>query len=385
MEYFELIATTTFGLEAVVRREIEQLGFTVLSTENGKVTFKSDLSGIAKANLWLRCADRVLLQVAQFRAVTFDELFDQTAAIDWSRYIAKDGAFPVNGKSVKSTLFSISDSQAIVKKAIVKSLSASYGIAWFPESGSLHTVQVSLLNDIATITLDTSGAALHKRGYREKAVAAPLKETLAAAMIQLSYWNSGRMLVDPFCGSGTIPIEAAMIARNIAPGLSRDFAFRHWRFVEEAVWKEETRKAYEAMKPDLPLKIHASDSDPLAIVAAKENAEAAGVDDAIVFEEIRFENLRFTEDYGVLITNPPYGERLNEQTSLRPLYLRLAERIADLKTWSAYVITSWPDFAVLGSRQPDRERKLYNGNIETHYYQFMGPKPPLKETTGSSR
>jgi len=385
LEMMELYATTTFGLEAVVRRELEQLGFRVLSTENGKVTFLSDVAGIARANLWLRTADRVLLKIAQFKAVTFDQLFDQTEALDWSRYIAKDGAFPVNGKSVKSTLFSISDSQAIVKKAIAKSLTRAYGDAWLSESGSLHTVQVSLLNDIATLTIDTSGTALHKRGYRGNAVAAPLKETLAAAMIQLSYWNERRLLVDPFCGSGTIPIEAAMIARNIAPGLSRDFAFRHWHWIDEAVWKDETKKAYQAMKPDLPLQIRASDNDPLAILAAKANAEAAGVEDAIEFSEVAFEALRLSEDYGVLITNPPYGERLSEIELLKPLYKTLSDRIAALKTWSAYVITSWPDFGAMGKRKADRERKLYNGNIETHNVQFMGPKPPLDETTGTSR
>jgi putative N6-adenine-specific DNA methylase len=378
MPQYELIATTTFGLEAVVKRELQQLNFEVLRSENGKITFLSDEAGIARANLWLRTADRVLLKVGEFKAVTFDQLFDQTVALPWANYISADAAFPVNGKSVKSTLFSISDSQAIVKKAIVESLKKSYAHTWFPESGAPVTILVSLLNDIATLTIDTSGVALHKRGYRQTAITAPLKETLASAMIQLSYWNKDRVLFDVFCGSGTIPIEAAMIARNIAPGLNRDFAFKHWAWLDDAIWKEENRKAYLAIDHDVILDIRASDFDPIAIEAAKSNAEEAGVDDCITFTCADFRSVRYDVNHGVLITNPPYGERLMDDAGIQLLYKQIAQTFGPLQTWSLYIITSFPGFGPLDKRTPDRVRKLYNGNIETLYYQFQGPKPPLK-------
>ena len=376
---YELIATTTFGIEAIAKRELINLGFEILRTENGKVTFISDVSGIAKANLWLRSVDRVLLKVAEFKAVTFDQLFDQTKNIPWEDYLPKDASFPVNGSSVKSTLFSISDCQALVKKAIVERLKQHYNVAWFPETGEEYSVKISMLNDIATITLDTSGVALHKRGYRQNAVTAPLKETLAASMIMLSYWNKNRILYDPFCGSGTIPIEAAMIAKNIAPGLYRDFASKHWQWINEDVWKAEVKSAFQAIDHASSIKILASDIDPATIEAAKENAMEAGVIDCIEFEVSDFKKVNYENPYAVLITNPPYGDRLTEEDyHINQLYEDFSQLIDSLPTWSVYVITSNINFPNSIKRKLDRERKLYNGNIETHYFQYYGPKPPLK-------
>jgi putative N6-adenine-specific DNA methylase len=378
MKTYELIATTTFGVEAVVKRELVHLGFEVTRTENGKVTFLSDLSGIARANIWLRAADRVLLKVGEFKAVTFDELFAQTYALDWGDLIAEDGQFTVNGKSVKSTLFSISDCQALVKKAIVRKLGEKYHVSWFPETGAEFTVLVSLLEDVATLTIDTSGVALHKRGYRQKAVTAPLKETLAAAMIELSYWSPTRTLYDVFCGSGTIPIEAALIGRNIAPGLSRDFASRRWDWIGEAIWDEELRLAREAVDSDTPLKIFASDIDPDNLEAARQNAKAAGVEDCITFSVSDYREVNYDEEYGILITNPPYGERIPETSQIQKIYADMRGVFGNLDRWSLYILTSYEGFAHVMKRKPDRERKLFNGNIEVIYYQYYGSKPPLK-------
>ncbi len=375
MKKYNLIATTTFGLEAIVKREILNLGLEVTATENGKVTFLGDAKDIVRANIWLRCADRVLLKVAEFKAVTFDELFDKTKAINWSEFIPKNGRFPVDGQSVKSTLFSISDSQAIVKKAIVENLKAKYKIAWFPENEGLYNVKVSILKDIATLTIDTSGVALHKRGYRQQAVTAPLKETLASALILLSFWNKDRVLIDPFCGSGTIPIEAAMIGRNIAPGLAREFAFKQWPIVSETNFREATREAYEAIDHDSEIKIFAYDILEDNINAAIENADEAGVLDCITFEQKDFNDLSLSDDYSIMITNPPYGERLSEKEEVDKLYQLIGEKIGKLKTWSSYIITSDKDFEKAFGKKADRRRKLYNGRIETTYYQFYGLNP----------
>lgn len=377
MNAWELIATTTFGVEAVAKRELTGLGFEVLRTENGKITFNADLSGIARANLWLRSADRVLLKTGEFPALTFDELFDKTTAIPWERFIAPDGKFTVNGKSVKSTLFSVPDCQAIVKKAIVKRLEKAYGIAWFPETGAEFTVLVSLLSDVATLTIDTSGVALHKRGYRQTPVAAPLKETLAAALVLLSYWDENRSLYDVFCGSGTIPIEAAMIGNNLAPGLNRDFASRHWEWIGADVWNEEIALA-QAAKRSHPLRIRASDIDPAAVEAAKANAEAAGVGEMIRWEVADFRAIDYREKFGVLISNPPYGERLADSEEIRRMYADIENVFGRLDTWSIYLLSGHLGFTKLKNRESDRIRKLYNGNLETLYHQFLGPKPPWK-------
>ena len=379
MENYELIATTTFGIEGVVKRELINLGYKIIKTENGKVTFLSDKTGIAKANLWLRSADRVLLKVGEFKAVTFDELFDKTKELNWDEFIPVDGKFTVNGKSVKSKLFSISDCQAIVKKSIVENLKKKHNVSWFPETGAIYTVLISILKDVATLTIDTSGVALHKRGYRIKTVEAPLKETLAATLIMLSYWNKDRVLYDVFCGSGTIPIEAALIARNIAPGLSRDFASKHWPLIGEQIWKEETKKAYLAINHDTEIKIYASDISKKNLEAAIENAEEAGVDDCITFSNSDFRDINYKDDYGVIISNPPYGERLSEEQHVKKLYRDMGNIFNKLDTWSKYFFTSYDGFEEMYQKKADRQRKLYNGRIEARYYQYYGPRPPLKE------
>ncbi|MFA5006883.1 MAG: class I SAM-dependent RNA methyltransferase [Candidatus Izemoplasmatales bacterium] len=375
MDRFELIATTTFGLEAVAKRELLDLGFEILSTENGKVVFRADAAGIVRANLWVRTADRILLRVGTFRAETFDELFERTKALPWETFIPADGRFPVDGKSVKSKLFSISDCQGIVKKAIVERLRTIHPVERFAETGADFQVLVSLLSDVATLTVDTSGIALHKRGYRVAPVAAPLKETLAAALVLLSYWRKDRVLYDVFCGSGTIPIEAAMIARNVAPGLRRDFAFRHWPWLAPRFWDEETAKAEAAVDRSSPLSIFASDIDPAAVEAARRNAAAAGVAEDIVFRVADFRDVAFKGERHVLISNPPYGERLAGDPNQDGLYRDMKTVFGPLGSWSLYILTSHPGFSGLMKRQPDRERKLYNGNIEVHYYQYYGPKP----------
>lgn len=373
---YELIATTTFGLEAVCRREIEKLGYKVKSTENGKVTYLGDERAIVKSNLWLRTADRVLLKVASFKALTFDQLFDQTKAIEWSKYISKQGKFIVNGKSVKSTLFHVSTCQKMVKKAIVDNLKDVYKVTWLDETEEEYPIQVSLLKDMATITIDTSGIGLHKRGYRIRTVEAPMKETLAASLVLLSYWNKDRVLYDVFCGSGTIPIEAAMIGRNIAPGLARDFASKHWKWISKDIWKEETRLAYQAMDNDAEIKIYASDISARDIEAAKENAEEAGVEDCIEFKVADFKELVYENNYGIVISNPPYGERLDTEHIVRGMYIAMGNIFKKLDTWSSYFITSFEEFERVYGKKADRNRVLYNGRIKARYYQYYGPRPP---------
>ena len=374
-----MIATTTFGIEAVCKRELISLGFKVLKTENGKVTFLSDAKGIVKANLWLRTADRVLIRVGEFKAVTFDELFDQTKALPWGEIIPEDGTFVVNGKSIKSKLFSISDCQRIVKKSIVENLKEEYSVDWLEETGADYTCQVSMLKDIATLTIDTSGTALHKRGYRVQSVLAPLKETLGAALVLLSFYNKDRVLYDFFCGSGTIPIEAAMIARNIAPGLNRDFASKHWDIIPSDIWKEETRNAYKEIDHTSEVKIYASDINEKNLEAAKENAIEAGVDDCIEFSVSDFFKVWVENDYGILISNPPYGERLSEIEEVRKMYHTLSYKFKNMDTWSTYYLTSDKEFEKSYHKEADRKRKLYNGRIETWYYQYYGPRPPRKD------
>ncbi len=379
MGNYELIATSTFGLEAVVKRELIGLGFKVIKTENGKVTFLSDEAGIARANLWLRSSDRVLLKVGEFKAFTFDELFDKTNALDWTSIIPSDGKFTVNGKSVKSKLFSISDCQRIVKKSIVENMKKQYKVDWLEESGAEYTVLVSLLNDVATLTIDTSGTPLHKRGYRVETVLAPIKETLAAAMVLLSYWSKDRILYDVFCGSGTIPIEAALIGRNIAPGLYRDFASKHWDMIGEDVWKSEIKDALKAIDQEIELEIYASDISQKSIEAAKENAEEAGVLDDITFTKSDFKFANYAHDYGVIVSNPPYGERIGEDDEIKKLYKDMGFRFSKLPTWSKYIITSFETFEDVYRHKADRQRVLYNGKIKTRYYQYYGPRPPKEE------
>lgn len=376
MSTYQLIATATFGLEAVVRRELEQLGYENTSVSNGKVLFTGTTRDIAKTNLWLRTADRVLLQVRSFHATTFDQLYDHIMQIKWQEFVPKNGTVIVNASSVKSKLYSLRDIQKIGKKAISDKLMFAYKTTWLQETGPTYDVKITILKDKVSVTLDTSGDGLHKRGYRVESVEAPLKETLAAALIQLSYWSDDRVLYDVFCGSGTIPIEAAMMGRNIAPGLNRDFASKHWtNFISEEIWKEEVRAAYQAMDFDKELQILASDISEENVKKAMENAEEAGVDDCIQFEVADFKARTYDHDYGVLISNPPYGERLMEEQEIIQLTKDMKTTFQPLTTWSLYFLTSFDGFEQQFGKRTDRRRKLYNGRLETWYYQYYGPRP----------
>lgn len=396
----ELIATATFGLEAVVRREIEKLGYEVLRTEDGKVIYSSDERGIVRSNLWLRSADRVYLRIGEFEACTFEDLFQQIKAFPWEQWIPLDGAFPVVGTSVKSELHSVPSCQSIIKKAIVSRLSEFYCVSYFQESGAEYRVRFTILKNRVTVLLDTSGAGLHKRGYRVKDVAAPMKETLAAALVQLSYWREGalktpsrnenrgelgsdrsenaqepRLLVDTCCGSGTIPIEAAMMARNIAPGLNRNFASENWEWIPADLWKEERKKAYQAIDYQSELLIKGFDIDGKAVEAAKANAEEAGVGEDIRFSKMDMKKLRAQEERGIIITNPPYGERIGTDEKIQDIYRKFREILENRPTWSLFVITTDKHLEDALGRKADRRRKLYNGRLETQYYQFHSAKP----------
>lgn len=371
----ELIATATFGLEAVVKRELEGLGYKILKSEDGKITFLGDERAIVRSNLWLRCADRVLLRLGEFQAKTFEELYQQTKGIAWETLIPPDGKFPVNGTSVKSTLHSVPTCQSIVKKAVVDRLSEAYGIRNFEETGGTYEIKATLLKDRVTLTVDTTGAGLHKRGYRVMDVRAPIKETLAAAMVQLSFWKEGRLLVDPCCGSGTIPIEAALIGLNIAPGLSRSFSAEGWHTIPSSLWKEERKNAFEAIKKDADIKIIGSDVDPSAIKAARQNALEAGVSDAITFHIQDVAKFTSLETRGILVTNPPYGERIGDRKAISGIYDALNKFLKDHPDWSLFLITTDKQVEQLVAGHPaDRRRKLYNGRLEVCYYQFHGVK-----------
>lgn len=376
MSKIELIATATFGLESVVKREIEKLGYRVIKTEDAKITYIADERGIVRSNLHLRCADRVLLKMAEFKAETSEELFQQTKAVEWEQWIPDDGRFTVNCTTVKSKLRSEPACQKTVKKAIVERLGEIYMIDHFPETGADYTVKVTILKDRVTLTIDTSGAGLHKRGYRIKNVAAPIKETLAAALVQLSFWKKGRLLIDPFCGSGTIAIEAAMYERHIAPGLGRAFASQYWSSLPEELWKDERQKAYALIDYDADIRIKASDIDKKAVAAAEENAAEAGVDDCIEFSVADFNSISAEEKYSVIICNPPYGERIGDKSQLGILYRHMKQLLESDSTLSAYIITADKSLEdALRPRSADRRRKLYNGRIETCFYQYYGERP----------
>lgn len=375
MSDINLIATATFGLEAVVAHEVKALGYET-RVENGRVDFSGDELALCRANLWLRSADRVLVKVGQFTALTFDELFEQTRALPWSDWLPENACFPVEGKSVKSQLFSVPDCQAIVKKAIVESLKKRYHRDWFEESGPRFPIQVALLKDVVTLTIDTSGVGLHKRGYRKLGTTAPLKETLAAALVSLSVWNPERLLHDPCCGSGTIPIEAALIGLNQAPGLYRDFVSQSWPAIPERFWQEARQEAEDLRRRDLKLHIRGTDIDPAVLKMARYHARLARVEDQVSFQEMPLTNFRTRKKYGVIICNPPYGERLEELSAAERLYRELREVCRSLDTWSVYVLTSHHNFERIFGRQADKRRKLYNGRIQCQYYQFLGPRPP---------
>ncbi len=372
----ELIATTTFGLEAVVKRELIKMGYTPKSVSDGKITFEGDEWAIPRANLWFRTADRILLKMGEFPVHSFDDLFELTRELPWSEWIPRDGSFPVTGKAVKSKITSIPACQATVKKAVVEALRRSYHMEQFPETGPSFHIQVSLLSNVATLTVDTSGTALHKRGYRSMPVKAPLKETLAAAMVELSYWKPDRVLLDPFCGSGTIPIEAALIGRNIAPGLGRQFAAETWPSIQKKYWKEARIEAYQSIEQDTRIRVIASDRDRNAVKGARENASCAGIEDCIAFSSTPVDRIDVSDDYGVIITNPPYGERIGEQAEVKRLYRKIGKIFRANPTWSVYVLSPEERFESLYGKKADRKRKLFNGKIKVNYYQFYGPRPP---------
>lgn len=372
----ELIATAPMGLEAVVARELQQLGYTNTKVENGRVLFQGTLKDICRCNLWLRSSDRVLIKMGEFEARTFDELFEGTKALEWQDFIPGNGEFPVEGRSHKSQLSSVPACQGIVKKAIVEKMKLSYHTEWFPENGPRYVIEIILLNDKALLTLDTTGPALHKRGYRKQATEAPLKETLAAALIQLSRWNPSRPFYDPCCGSGTLPIEAAMIGWNVAPGLRRSFSSENWPIIPEELWQEARDEAFDAFDDSVPLEITGSDIDPEAIEIAKAAAKAAGFAKEIKFEVHSASRTRFSGDYGCLITNPPYGERIGEEPEIRKLINHLGRLSADAPTWSFFAISPTATFERDFGRKADKRRKLFNGRIECQYYQYLGPLPP---------
>lgn len=376
----ELIATATFGLEAVVKRELQNLGFKIIKSEDGKITYNADEYGIAKSNLWLRTADRVMIKMGEFKALEFEDLFQGVKAIPWEKFIDEDGNFKVDCSSVKSKLSSVPSCQSVAEKAIVSKLQETYEKKRFEKTGADFTVRVSILKDLVTVALDTSGQGLHKRKYRTKTVEAPMKETLASALIQLSFWKAGRLLADPFCGSGTIPIEAAMIGRNIAPGLDRKFVSEDWTVMNKSIWSQERKTAYKAIDHEAAIHILASDIDKRAIEAARENAVNAGVDDCIDFKRMAFSDLTANEEQGIIVTNIPYGQRIGEADELKKIYKEMGRFFTANPSWSLFLVTSDKDFEKKAMRRPaDRRRKLYNGRIETTYYQYYGTKKRKSE------
>jgi 23S rRNA (guanine2445-N2)-methyltransferase / 23S rRNA (guanine2069-N7)-methyltransferase len=375
-ESIELLITTAFGLEAVAARELATLGYESRTLSTGRLLVRAPESAIARCNLWLRTADRVLLRVAEFPAADFDALFEGVQAIDWSRWLDADAAFPVNGRSVRSALTSVPAVQRTVKKGIVEALRRQHGVDELPETGARSIVEVALLNDRATITLDTSGEGLHKRGYRTMVGDAAIKETLAAGLVLLSTWEPRRPLVDPFAGTGTIAIEAALIGRNMAPGASRSFDAERWAWLDERVWEEARAEAADLAIAKLPRTIHATDIDPHALRAAHHHARAAGVERDVHVMERDFSQIASTLDYGCIITNPPYGKRLGEDEQVEALYRQFPVVLRRLPSWSFFIITAREDFEGLLGQPATRRRKLFNSQLECTYYQFLGPKPP---------
>lgn len=374
MQKVTLIATAAMGLESIVAHEVKQLGYEV-TVDNGKVIFEAPLSAIPRCNLWLRSADRIKLIVGQFKATTFDELFEATKALPWEYYIAEDGQFPVSGKSVKSTLFSVSDCQAIVKKAIAERLKLKYGLATkMPETGAFYKTEVAILKDTVTLTIDTSGTGLHKRGYRVGQGEAPLKETLAAALIMLTNWKPEYPLIDPFCGSGTIAIEAALIGQNIAPGFNREFASEEWTLVRRKLWDDAFEEAEDKANYDQKLMITGSDIDHKMIQIANDNAIEAGLGDLITWKQMQVSDLTLRQENGYIISNPPYGQRIGDQDIVAEMYRDLGNIMKNHPSWSVYIITAFEAFEKHYGAQATKKRKLFNGFIQTNYYQYFGGK-----------
>lgn len=381
METFELIAPCHFGLESVMKKEIFDLGYEIKEVTDGKVTFIGDAEAVCRGNIFLRTTERILLKVGEFKATTYDELFEGIKALPWENYLPQNAKFWVTkANSIKSKLFSPSDIQRIIKKAMVERMKKTYHVDTFPEDGAEYPVRVTLLKDVVTVCLDTSGASLHKRGYRLKAGKAPITETLAAALILLTPWKKDRILVDPFCGSGTIPIEAAMIGANIAPGMNREFLAEQWtNLIPRQLWYDAVTEARELVDTDITVDIQGYDLDGEVVRAARENARRAGVDKLIHFQQRAVADLHHPKKYGFIITNPPYGERLEEKAALPELYTQIGQAYAGLDSWSMYLITSYEDAPKYIGRKPDKNRKIYNGMLKTYYYQFLGPKPPKRD------
>ncbi len=388
MADYELIAPCHFGMEAVLKREIQKLGYDILKVEDGKVTFAGDEAAIVRANIFLRTTERILIKIGSFKATTFDELFEGTKALPWEQFIPEDGKFWVaKATSIKSKLFSPSDIQSIMKKAMVDRLKKKYNVNWFPEDGASFPLRVTIMKDVVTVGLDTSGDSLHKRGYRQATVKAPITETLAAALIMLTPWKWDRILVDPFCGSGTFPIEAAMIGANIAPGMNRSFSAEDWtHLIPKKAWYDAANEAEDQIRRDIEMDIQGYDIDPGAIKAAMENARLAEVDHLIHFQQRPVSQLSHRKKYGFVITNPPYGKRLEEEEDMPALYREIGEAFSHLDSWSFYLITAFDQAERYLGRKADKNRKIYNGMMKTYFYQYMGPKPPRRnknETTNN--
>lgn len=380
MRTFDLLVPCHFGLEAVLKREIYDLGYEITKVEDGRVTFEGDEEAICRANIFLRTAERVMIQVGRFKATTFEELFQGIKNLPWEEYIPEDGKFWVKkASSINSKLFSPSDIQSIAKKAMVERMKQNYHKEWFKEDGAAYPVRIFLLKDEVTVALDTSGDSLHKRGYRTMTSKAPLTETLAASLIMLTPWRKDRILVDPFCGSGTFPIEAAMIAANIAPGMNRDFTAEEWtNMIDRKLWYECVKEAEDMIDTTVKVDIQGYDIDGDVIKAARENAKRAGVEHMIHFQQRAVADLSHPKKYGFIITNPPYGERLEDKTDLPALYTQIGQAYQRLDSWSMFLITSYTDTEKYIGRKADKNRKIYNGMLKTYFYQFLGPKPPKK-------
>lgn len=381
MGKFELIAPCHFGLEAVLKKEILNLGYEIIKVEDGKITFTGDSDAICRSNIFLRTTERILIKIASFKATTFDELFEETKAIPWENYIPENGKFWVaKATSIKSKLFSPSDIQSIMKKAMVDRLQAKYKMNWFPEDGASYPLRVTIMKDEVTIGLDTSGDSLHKRGYRQATVKAPITETLAAALIMLTPWKRDRILVDPFCGSGTFPIEAALIGANIAPGMTRSFMAENWNhLIPKKDWYEAITEAEDGILRDITMDIQGYDISPDAIKASIENARLAEVDHLIHFQQRPVSQLSHRKKYGFIITNPPYGQRLDEVEDVPALYREIGEAFSRMDSWSYYLITALDQAERYIGRKADKNRKIYNGMMKTYFYQYMGPRPPKRK------
>src|SRR6056297_888345 len=377
MTQYNLIATTTFGMEGVVKDEVKKLGFSNLDVSNGKVEFKGNEKDICKSNLWLRSAERVQIKVGEFEATDFDELYEKTKDLPWDWFLPENAHFPVSGKSVKSQLHHVPTCQSITNKAIVDSLKERYNTSWFDEDGPTYKIEIAMYKDTATLTIDTSGTGLHKRGYRSLSSTAPLQETIAAGMITLSKWDSDRILIDPFSGSGTIPIEAALMAKNIAPGLNREFDFEKWPLIKNSDIKEVKEEAKSLIKEDVePRLIAGYDIDENMVSMGRYHAKHAGVSDIIHFQQMDFKDFSTNRKYGYIIGNPPYGMRMSDETDIEKLYSIMGNKLLPLDTWSYYILTAYEQFEQVFGKEASKRRKLYNGGIKGDYYQYYGPWPP---------